>query len=677
MTISSEIDRVQFAGSGTTGPFTISSLEIQDNTQVAVTHTDSVGVNTDYILTTDYTINTELTELTTVANVESGETLTVVIDIPLTQGVDYKNTGTFDAEVNEDALDKLTLQNKQQAELLARTVKFEVDSTASNITLPDADTGKALLWASDGNLSNSTDDFDSIVTDAAASAAAAAVSETNAGSSASSASSSASAASTSASNASTSETNAATSETNAGTSETNAATSETNAATSETNAETAEVNAESAASSVAINWAFDSTTTMADPGTGDLRLNNATVSSVTAIAASALTAETGNPDLSDYIVTWDDSTSTNNGTIVIRKRGTPATFAVFNLTGAVTDNTTWLQLAVTYVDGAGTFSAADDLYVQFIRTGDKGEQGPAGTGALDNVVDDLTPQLGGNLDVNGKTIVSVSAGDIILTPDTTGDVIIDGLKYPQADGNAGEFLQTNASGQLSFATVDVGDLTDGTDGELITWDASGVAATVSAGTSTHILTSNGAGAAPTFQAAAGGGSWTLLDTQTASSSSNINIDSSIITSTYKKYIIEVINLVMSSDGDDMRVRLSEDNGSTVPSTSGDYAMTYWTNKGTISAATNTTQGEIIHENLGTGSVGGESQDLTIELFNPSGSGLNKRLRISSVFNNAAGELVTSVASASYTKNTNAINYLRLFPTAGTITSGTIKTYGVI
>ena len=51
------------------------------------------------------------------------------------------------------------------------------------------------------------------------------------------------------------------------------------------------------------------------------------------------------------------------------------------------------------------------------------------------------------------------------------------------------------------AGVPVASLRAGTDGELITWDASGNAATVAVGTSTHVLTSNGAGAAPTFQAA--------------------------------------------------------------------------------------------------------------------------------------------------------------------------------
>ena len=76
-----------------------------------------------------------------------------------------------------------------------------------------------------------------------------------------------------------------------------------------------------------------------------------------------------------------------------------------------------------------------------------------GAGTLNNVVEDTTPQLGGNLDVNGQSIVSVSAGNILITPDTTGSVIIDGLSHPQADGTTGQFLKTDGAGQLAFATV--------------------------------------------------------------------------------------------------------------------------------------------------------------------------------------------------------------------------------
>lgn len=129
-----------------------------------------------------------------------------------------------------------------------------------------------------------------------------------------------------------------------------------------------------------------------------------------------------------------------------------------------------------------------------------------------NVVEDTTPQLGGNLDVNGNDIVSTSNanidiipngtgdvnlgtdtvmigdnnsnatlttqgtgdltlstnsgtnsgtvtiadganGDISITPNGSGKVILDGLSHPTADGSANQFLKTDGGGNLSFATV--------------------------------------------------------------------------------------------------------------------------------------------------------------------------------------------------------------------------------
>ena len=49
-----------------------------------------------------------------------------------------------------------------------------------------------------------------------------------------------------------------------------------------------------------------------------------------------------------------------------------------------------------------------------------------GGGGLSQIVGDTTPQLGGDLDVNGNAIVSVSNGNIALTPNGTGVVQIDG-----------------------------------------------------------------------------------------------------------------------------------------------------------------------------------------------------------------------------------------------------------
>jgi mucin-19 len=73
-----------------------------------------------------------------------------------------------------------------------------------------------------------------------------------------------------------------------------------------------------------------------------------------------------------------------------------------------------------------------------------------------NIVSDTTPQLGGDLDVNGNDIVSVANGNITITPDGTGKVIVDGLSYPTADGTANQVLTTDGAGNLSFADASGG-----------------------------------------------------------------------------------------------------------------------------------------------------------------------------------------------------------------------------
>ena len=49
---------------------------------------------------------------------------------------------------------------------------------------------------------------------------------------------------------------------------------------------------------------------------------------------------------------------------------------------------------------------------------------------ISDVVSDTTPQLGGDLDVNGNSIVSVTNGDINLTPNGTGKVVATSLEHP-------------------------------------------------------------------------------------------------------------------------------------------------------------------------------------------------------------------------------------------------------
>ena len=83
----------------------------------------------------------------------------------------------------------------------------------------------------------------------------------------------------------------------------------------------------------------------------------------------------------------------------------------------------------------------------------------------DSSSDEITFLSGqfGNVKASGNTIISTdAAGDLNLTPDTTGDLVLDGVNWPQADGNANEFLTTNGSGQLSWAP-----LTDDVQAEIV------------------------------------------------------------------------------------------------------------------------------------------------------------------------------------------------------------------
>jgi len=103
--------------------------------------------------------------------------------------------------------------------------------------------------------------------------------------------------------------------------------------------------------------------------------------------------------------------------------------------GAMFSSNTETNITATYQDSDGTI----DLVVS--------------ASGIASVAADSTPQLGGDLDVNGNSIVSASNGNISITPNGSGSVIIDGLSHPQADGNAGQVLKTDGSGQLAFASV--------------------------------------------------------------------------------------------------------------------------------------------------------------------------------------------------------------------------------
>ena len=76
------------------------------------------------------------------------------------------------------------------------------------------------------------------------------------------------------------------------------------------------------------------------------------------------------------------------------------------------------------------------------------------TSGLGNIIEDVSPQLGADLDVLTRSIITTTTnGNISITPHGSGKIVLDNHQWPNADGNANEFLQTNGSGVLSFSVV--------------------------------------------------------------------------------------------------------------------------------------------------------------------------------------------------------------------------------
>jgi hypothetical protein len=109
------------------------------------------------------------------------------------------------------------------------------------------------------------------------------------------------------------------------------------------------------------------------------------------------------------------------------------------------------------LDNDGDALTAGDLYYNSVGTVLKYYTGSAWvsitSGGITDLVQDTTPQLGGNLDINTFSIVSTSNGNISITPNGTGKVVLDGISYPDTDGTNGQFIKTNGSGVLSFGAM--------------------------------------------------------------------------------------------------------------------------------------------------------------------------------------------------------------------------------
>jgi hypothetical protein len=77
---------------------------------------------------------------------------------------------------------------------------------------------------------------------------------------------------------------------------------------------------------------------------------------------------------------------------------------------------------------------------------------------INAVVDDTSPQLGGDLDVNGNDIVSTSDADIDIIPNGTGDVVLAADTVKVGDSGAAAVLTSNGAGTLTVTTGGATDL---------------------------------------------------------------------------------------------------------------------------------------------------------------------------------------------------------------------------
>ena len=299
MTVSSSTNKVSFNGDDSTTVFAY-SFKIFDEDDLTVILRASDGGETVQTLTTDYTVSgvgdANGGNVTMVTAPATGQSLFILREQPLTQGLDLVPNDPFPANSIEDTLDKLTFMIQQHQEELDRSIKGSKTTTIANPSFPEDATQRAnKLFAFDasgdiditqelgvyrGNWSASrtynvrdlvkdtstnnvficitahtssgsqplTTNTDSakwtLIVDAAsaaASATAAQTAQTAAETAQTAAETAQTAAETAQAAAETAETNAETSETNAATSETNAATSETNAAASAAASEGASV----------------------------------------------------------------------------------------------------------------------------------------------------------------------------------------------------------------------------------------------------------------------------------------------------------------------------------------------------------------------------------------------------------------------------------------------------
>ena len=121
---------------------------------------------------------------------------------------------------------------------------------------------------------------------------------------------------------------------------------------------------------------YSTSTTIANPGSGYFRFNNATLSSVTQMAINNFSYAWS--DVSTWITSFDDSDSIIKGQLYVNSRSYPTTnWAIYNVTGSISAPSGYKTATLAWVDSAGTWGNNEQFDISFVRTGDAGPAGGA------------------------------------------------------------------------------------------------------------------------------------------------------------------------------------------------------------------------------------------------------------------------------------------------------------
>ena len=198
----------------------------------------------------------------------------------------------------------------------------------------------------------------------------------------------------------------------------------------------------------------------------------------------------------------------------------------------------------------------------------------------------------------------------------------------------------------------------------------------SAGTSGQVLTSNGASALPTFQAAGGGGAWTLISTSTASTSATIDFTG--LSSTYFQYMVVASNIQPVTDGVELFFRTSTDNGSSYDSGASDYKWVFnsyrLNNTPSNSNVGDTADSQIRINVTGLGNAANEQNNLVLYISNPSDTNYTNIHGTAMITQNDGDVYMNHFAGQRISgADVDAIRFLM---SSGNISTGTFKLYGL-